>query len=98
MIIFILVFIGLFAISILINVFQFNSNKKLKSIAEEQNREIERCNKNVDLIIKYQKIISEIRNKESKIHNQIKEARTDEEVNDIIRNILNDNNISMLNS
>ena len=96
MIIFILIFIGLFAISILINVFQFRKNQRLLEIARRDTEIIKKSKENLERLAEYQKIISYIQNKESEIHNKIKEASTDEEVNNIIRNILNDNN-SMFN-
>lgn len=90
MIYIILIFIIL--ISVVINVFTLKKINKQKGIINRQNEMIDRASQNIKHLIDYQDIIQNIKKNHSEVYNKIKEAKTDEEVNNIIHNLVNINN------
>ena len=89
-------FIGILFIILLISVF-FNvifvkSIQKKNHIIAQKNATIERASQNMKHLVDYQDIIQNIEKDHKEVYNQIKEASTDEEVNNIIRNLIDINN------
>ena len=87
-----LIFIFMLVISVLTNVFVIKKNRKQQGIIARQNEAIEHATQNMKHLVDYQDIIQNIEKDHKEVYNQIKEASTDEEVNNIIRNLIDINN------
>lgn len=87
-----IIFIVLFLISLGVNYLLFKSNQKKSEIIKQKDFAIDKASQNMKHLIDYQDIIENIKKDHQEVYNQIKEAKTDEQVNDIIRHIVDVNN------
>ena len=87
-----IIFVVLFLIACLVNFLLFKNIKNKIGILERQNVAIEKASQNMKHLVNYSDIISNIEKDHKEIYIQIKEAKTDEEVNNIIRNVIDINN------
>jgi len=87
-----IIFIVLFSISLLVIFLLIKNNEKKNNIIQRQNEVIEKASQNIKHLVDYQDIIQNIEKDHKEVYNQIKEASTDEEVNNIIRNLIDINN------
>lgn len=93
----IIIFIILFFISLGINYLQFKFNEKKDRIIEIKDKFIQQALENVNHISAYNESIKNIKKNHKEISKQIREANTDEEINNIICNIIDNNNKHMHN-
>jgi len=87
-----IIFIVLLLVSLGINYLLIKANQKKDKIIEQKDFAIENASQNMKHLIDYQDIIDNIKKDHHEVYNQIKEAKTDEEVVDIIHNIIDINN------
>jgi len=87
-----IILIALFTLSLLVNYFLFKSTKKKVGIIERQNEAIEKASQNMKHLVDYNDVIKNISKNHQEVYTKIKEAKTDEEVNDIIHNLITINN------
>ncbi|MEJ2248052.1 MAG: hypothetical protein P8Y70_00145 [Candidatus Lokiarchaeota archaeon] len=90
MIITILLIIGVG--SILMNILLIQQIRVKNEIINRKNTLIDKYKRNANLLVKYQDNIETIQEEHAEISNQIKEATTDEEVENIIATIIVNNN------
>ncbi len=79
-------------ISVFVNILMIKKISKQSGIIARQNESIEHATQNMKHLVDYQDIIQNIEKDHKEVYNQIKEASTDEEVNNIIRNLIDINN------
>lgn len=87
-----LIFIFMLLISVVMNIFAFRKINKQQGIIYRQNEAIEKASQNMKHLVDYNDVIQNIEKDHKEVYNQIKEASTDEEVNNIIRNLIDINN------
>jgi len=83
-----IIFIVLFIISLLVIFLLIKNDQNKNGIIQRQNEAIEKASQNIKHLVDYQDIIQNIEKDHKEVYNQIKEASTDEEVNNIIRNLI----------
>jgi len=88
----IIILIALFILSLLVNYFLLKSTKKKNGIIERQNEAIEKASQNMKHLVDYNDVVQNISKNHQEVYTKIKEAKTDEEVNDIIHNLITINN------
>lgn len=81
------VLVLLFAAGILVQIIRNQSRQK-----KELEAKVESQKKNIDNLVKYASSISNIQNEKSDTEKKIMEAKTDEEISDIVAGIVADNN------
>lgn len=87
-----LILILIILISIGCNILFANTLKKKNQIIAQKDIAIENASQNMKHLVDYQDVITNIQKDHQEVYNQIKEAKTDEEVNNIIRHIVDVNN------
>lgn len=87
-----IIFIVLLLVSLGVNYLLIKTNQKKDKIIEQKDFAIASASQNMKHLIDYQDIIDNIKKDHHEVYNQIKEAKTDEEVVDIIHNIIDINN------
>ena len=68
------------------------SNKKLKNENKQLSGKIEQLNTNIAYLVKHSQELAQIHKEKEKTFERIEEARTDEEIADIVSIIVNANN------
>ena len=68
------------------------SNKKLKNENKQLSGKIEQLNTNIAYLVKHSQELAQIHKEKEKTFERIEEARTDEEIADIVSVIVNANN------
>jgi len=84
--------IALFLLSLLANYFLLKTLKNKNGIIENKNKAIESASQNMKHLVDHQDILQNITENHQYVYKQIKEARTDEEVNSIIHDLIDINN------
>lgn len=87
-----IIFIVLLLLSLAVNYFLIKSNQKKNELIKQKDYAIDKASQNMKHLIDYQDIIENIKKDHQEVYKQIKEAKTDAEVNDIIRHIVDVNN------
>lgn len=89
-----IIFVLIAAIATLVGIVYVTvkSNKKLKNENKQLSGKIEQLNTNIAYLVKHSQELAQIHKEKEKTFERIEEARTDEEIADIVSIIVNANN------